>query len=122
MRCAKNASSIRTPGSKLQTRARIFEEGLQAGLASGEPADPTMETVEPGGGSPSTSAIAPEKTHGCSCLSDLSRPGRSRTRGTAGSGINSRQRTKAYPRRTSRPPRKRTEAACEHRKKGLHVR
>jgi hypothetical protein len=76
------ASSIVSRTSKLHTRARIAEEGLQAAVAMNWPSAEWSATVSPLAGEPSTAAIAPENTHGCFKRSDLSRPACSVTRRT----------------------------------------
>jgi hypothetical protein len=69
-----NASSIVSRASKLQTRARIAEAGLQAAVARNWPSAACSATVSPLPGAPSTAAIAPENTQGCFSRSDFSRP------------------------------------------------
>src|SRR4030095_6863463 len=78
-RCRKKASSMGIRTSNVQTRARICDDGEKAALASRVLSAAITPTVSPGPGSPSTTSIAPENTHGCRWRSDFSRPGLRRT-------------------------------------------
>jgi hypothetical protein len=64
MRAATNSSSITSSTSKLHTRARIDEYGLNVAQPKGRCRESTTNTVPPGVGSPCTASIDPLMIHG----------------------------------------------------------
>ena len=76
MRFVKNDSSMRSASLKLQTRARIFEVGLNAAQPKNWPSWLSTRTVSPG--SPAPVAMAPSKIQGWRRSKDRSLPSFSR--------------------------------------------
>src|SRR3972149_2532742 len=71
----RKPTSIVSSRSQDQTRARICDWWLYAPWARNLFSAEINSTVAPGCGSPRTSAIAPENTHGWRRNNDFSRPG-----------------------------------------------
>src|SRR5450830_1037193 len=72
IRAAKKEASMRCASSKLQTRARILEAGLNAAQARNWPSADSTRTVSPASAAPL--AMADSKSHGWRRKSERSLP------------------------------------------------